>query len=408
MPRLELTESIIKNLKTALPQEEFYDAAYTLGGSFGLRVSGKTGSKVFFLVYSIGGRRKRMTLGRYPLLGLAQARDKTAQTLELLAAGKDPAAEERNYKSASSFGDLAELFIERHVLKKCRPKTQREYIRIIEAELLPSWQHRKCVDITSEDIAALIDQISSARGREVLAKRVRSVSSRMFNFAVERGLLRKNPVRSTPVPTEEYPLETALSLSEAQLLWHGLSKLEPSTAGVFQLILLTAQKPSQVMSMRWSDISLDLWTPAQRLSAGQIPRQIPLSPQALAVLRTLHRRSDNSTFVFSRGEDSHISYIRGTARRLHKRIVQVRPWSPMDLRRTVLYRMPELGIRPDLVDFILGRNSAVFGKNSYYYSLEYLDEAKAALNLWGRTLAGKAPRERKPGKTGAKIIPLFK
>jgi len=97
MAHLELTDEIIPSLSPRQQLEEFYDRNFAAGGSFGLRV-GAGGKRSYFLIYSLHGHRRRMTLGAYPTLSLSEARSKAQGLLRMVAQGRDPARELRLYR----------------------------------------------------------------------------------------------------------------------------------------------------------------------------------------------------------------------------------------------------------------------------------------------------------------------
>src|SRR5690349_16131886 len=97
---MRLEKKTIETLETAKRQEEFYDSGFNQRGSFGVRVS-RGGRKVFFLIYPENGRRKRVTLGTYPLLSLEAAREEALRVLRVGRASDVP----RNFR------ELAALFL---------------------------------------------------------------------------------------------------------------------------------------------------------------------------------------------------------------------------------------------------------------------------------------------------------
>jgi Arm domain-containing DNA-binding protein len=107
---------------------------------FGVRVSPQ-GTKSFFVWYRVGDDARRLTLGRYPTMSLAEGRKRAQQALLEVASGKDPAAEKQRARAAYSgelFGALLEDFIENHAKRKTRLWGDTE--RLLNREFVSHWE----------------------------------------------------------------------------------------------------------------------------------------------------------------------------------------------------------------------------------------------------------------------------
>ena len=187
--RANLTHSFVEALKPpATGQTDYWDAK-TAG--FGLRVSMR-GTKSWLVRYRQHGHKRRLLLGRFPQMSLADARQGARRSLGEVATGNDPAEARAEAKGEPTFADLAELYVERHAKVKKAPRSIREDQYMLDADLLPIWSGRKLSDIKRKDTIALLDDIV-ARGAPIHANRVRALVSTMFNFAVGRDLAEHNP-----------------------------------------------------------------------------------------------------------------------------------------------------------------------------------------------------------------------
>ena len=133
---------------------------------------------------------RRLTLGPYPVIGLAEARGLAAAALREVHHGNDPAAAKQEARAADTFADLARLYIERYAKPTKRTWARDEWL--CNRELLPSWRNRKAAEISRKDVIALLDRIVE-RGVPVLANRTKGLVSKMFNFALRRGIVEVNP-----------------------------------------------------------------------------------------------------------------------------------------------------------------------------------------------------------------------
>ena len=243
---------------------------------FGVRVS-YGGKKVFVVRYRVNRRLRRLTLGPYPALSLADARRKARMVMGDVAHGDDPAQDKQERRDAETFNGLAKSYLE--VAEK-RHRSWKEEKRIIDKDLLPDLGFRLLVDIRRRDVRELVEAIARKRKAPVMANRTLGVLSRMFNFALDREWIEASPATRIPEPGEERSRDRVLSDDELRELWVNLETLAkqvepadededaqddgekkphitPATAQAFQVQLLTAQRPGEVRSMRWSDVDLE-------------------------------------------------------------------------------------------------------------------------------------------------------
>src|SRR5829696_9428978 len=191
MPRLNLTSKLVDN--APLPRDrksvEYFDQRMP---GLALRVSAR-GTKSWNAIYRHHGRARRLTLGRYPIIALDDARSRAREALCTVSRGIDPA-----HTSASTFAELASLFIAGHV---CKLRRARQVERLIERELVPVWGARKIETLTGRDVAILVADV--AQRAPVLANRVLSTTRRLFGWAIGQGLIQANPCDRIERPTTE-------------------------------------------------------------------------------------------------------------------------------------------------------------------------------------------------------------
>ncbi len=377
MATVRLTDRKLRVLSADQTQEDFF--CDRLEG-FGVRVSGETGRRSFFVRYRQNGRRRRVTLGRHPDLSLADARDLAKGVLGAVATGGDPAAEAKADRAGDSFGELADLYLERHARANKAPKSVREDERQIEKDLRPAWGRRKAADITRSDVLHLLDRIVD-RGAPVMANRTLALVSRIYTFGVERGVVEVNPAYRVKPPTRERSRQRVMTNVEIKRFWNALDRLTPLMGATFRLRLLTAQRGIEVLSMRQEAIDGSWWTiPAQVSKTGESHR-VPLSPSAMGILREIEPLARGG-FVFPSQRGGHIAFISKAAARLRER-AKLEDWHPHDLRRTAATKMTgELGISRFVVGRIL--NHADGGITHVYDRSAYEAEKRDALDAWDK------------------------
>jgi integrase len=382
-------------------QRDYWDESQR---GFGVRVS-YGGKRAFVVRYRVVGRLRRLTLGPYPDLSLAEARRKARLVLGDVARGTDPAEEKQVQREGLRFKDLAKDYLE---IAEKRHRRWTEEKRIIEKDLLPTLSWRLLSDIKRREVRELVDGIARKRNAPIMANRTLALLSRMFNFALDREWIDASPAVRIKEPGQERSRERVLSDIELRLLWErlvaiaatneghdensdkGAAVVTPATAEAFQVQLLTAQRPGEVWSMRWSDLDLESawWViPASVAKNGQ-PHRVPLLPEAIGILKTRQQRSgDGSRFVFeNRSGAGSIAHRAKKAASILSRSLDF-AFRAHDLRRTVATRMAETGVSRDHIARVLNHVEGGPAATRVYDRYSYDAEKRAALERWSRRLA---------------------
>ena len=148
---------------------------------FGVRVS-KAGTKTFVLTYRHRGRSRRLTLGRYPALSLADARDKAIDALRQVAVGQDPILEAGKADDASyQFDAMVDDYVEKHCQRHNKPSTAKESERSLKKHFVAAWGKRDIRDITTAHINAVLDKLV-ADGTPSEANHALGVIKTFFNW----------------------------------------------------------------------------------------------------------------------------------------------------------------------------------------------------------------------------------
>ncbi|MCZ6664999.1 MAG: site-specific integrase, partial [Gammaproteobacteria bacterium] len=285
--------------------------------------------------------------------------------------------------SVQTFSSLGRLYLERHARKHKSPRSIREDERIIARELVPKWGSRRITDIRRRDVIGLLDEIAD-RPAPIMANRVRALVSKLFNFAISRDLLEANPCAQVPRPGREEPRQRVLTDNELEALWGAFGKLGPIMGPMFKLRLLTLQRGAEITSMRWEDIDHEdgWWTIPPERAKNRLAHRVPLSPQALTILRELvgYQHENGWAFPSPTRPAQHVANIGKAVMRV-KVISGIADYRPHDMRRTGASRLTGLGIPRLTVGKILNHveNSvtAVYDRHSYD------TEKRHALEAWG-------------------------
>jgi integrase len=398
VPRIHLTHRTLRALETEKSQETFWDDS--LHG-FGVRVSGTSSRKSFILRYrGRNGKRPRLTIGTYPAISLADARDTARELLVEAARGNDPADARKKHRTGDTFADLAQLYLERHA--KVKKRSWREDERKLDKDLLPRWGSWKAVDVKRADVLEMLDEIVD-RGAPITANRTLALVSKIYNFGMARGIIEANPAALVPPPGKEESRQRVLTEEEICVLWQAFDTESLLTAATFKLRLLTAQRGIEVLSMRWEDLDGDWWEIPAEVAKNGLVHRIPLSPQALEVLDSIRPLSEGKWIFPSPTGHGHMHYI-------HKAVERLRgatniDWNPHDLRRTAATYMTRLGAQRLTVSKILNHAdesvTAVYDRNAYQ------PEKRQALTAWAnrveQIVTGKSAKKQVVGHIGVGI-----
>lgn len=392
-----LTDARLRKLKTKMTQQDVADGRVP---GLAIRVSGATGRKSWVLTVKVGGRYRKTTIGTYPALGLADARDKATDLLRAVQLGEDDPLGTEGEKD-HSFRAMAEEVLANPPRRKLRRSTETEWRRMLDTELLPRWGDREAGSIERREIVLVLDEI--ARRAPAMAANVHSFIRWLFRGALRRDFpgLEADPASLIPTPGGGGRRERYLDESEIRKLWVALENETVATRCGFRLGLLTGQRFGNVHQFRFGDIEDvrvrdfegPVWKIPRQFFKGRREHWVPLSDEALAVVEELRTHRTDDVWAFPSREGARNPYLtRWTngQRRLRKAI-EIEDWTAHDLRRSLRVHMTQrLGIEATVADAVLGHADTSVGARHYGGSSPDVDlEAKAeALRVYGAWIKG--------------------
>jgi integrase len=267
----------------ATGQLDYFD---TKPPGIGLRVTPR-GRKTWFIMYRSGGRLRRLALGTYPALSLADARQQAMTARHTVAQGEDPALHKQTLRHAPTVEIIAQQYLDLYA--KVHKKSWRADARLLAKEVLPQWGRRKASEISRRDVLALLDWLVE-RGAPIQANRVLALVRKLFNWAISRDVLAYNPCFQVKAPGKETQRDRVLEEDEIRAVWDACEALHPLFSAYFKLRLLTAQRAGEVRTMRWEDVDLATgwWTIPARITKNGLAHRVPLSGPAHDILQALH------------------------------------------------------------------------------------------------------------------------
>jgi integrase len=397
-----LTDRRIRHLRP--PKGERIELWDTHVRGFGIRATDTT--KSFSIMYRLAGRQRRMTLGTYPVLSLAEARRMAGDALLKVRLKIDPQderdARERRLQESreNGFTAVAKQFLETYVRKRKQLRTADEIEAMLEADVLPSWGARPIESITKGDVRTLLRKIAN-RGAEHRANKYLAVVRKLFNWALEQDLVAVSPCLGVRPIVDEVERDRVLSDAELRLICAGCDSLGYPFGPLFQVLLLTGQRRGETAAMCWSEVDFDrkVWTiPADKAKSQRL-HVVPLPPGVVERLKGMDRK-DGVDLIFTTTGKTPVSGFSKAKAELDSLILAdlrkqaeehgddlaiVRPlpeWRLHDLRRTMSTNLARLKVPRLHISKIL--NHADGGVTAIYDRFAYADEKRQALEVWGR------------------------
>lgn len=321
---------------------------------------------------------------------LAEARTAAQAAKLMVARGIKPGSAKKNSAvPTDSERDLVEthaaLFIKIYVTPKYRSPA--ETIRQFSTTILPVIGSKHIGEVTKADIVKIRDDLLEA-GTPIMANRIFATLRKFFNWSVGRGALETTPCAGLSMPSAETSRDRVLSWHEVAALWATVDVLNEPFGSLVRMLLLTAQRRSEVGEMRDNEFDRDrmIWTvPASRAKNG-ITHILPVTGEIAALIDGV-KRVGSDGFVFSTTGKSPVSGFSKMKARLDEALQFNSPWTLHDIRRTVATGMAELGHPPHVVEAILNHKSGTIkGVAAIYNRHDYFEEKSLAVEAWGRFL----------------------
>ena len=395
MARVTLTDRFIASAKVK-PDAGRRDYQDTLVPGLAVRVT-SAGHRSFVLIarYPINPKNPtRRALGDYGEITLDQARQRAREWLALIQRGIDPRTAEARQKAearrqqVNTFGMVAAAFLDRHASTLKKAVDAR---RSIEGEFVHRWCDRPIADVRAEEVAEAVRAIVK-RGAPYQAHNALGYLRRMFSWAIgthEFGI-EESPVerlRPRDLIGAREARERVLADAELAAVWRAAEAIGFPYGPLFKLLILTGQREREVADMTWAEVDLGkaLWTvPARRMKGGR-SHEVPLAPDALALLSGLPRFNVGDFVFTTTGGLKAVNGFSKAKARMDKQS-QVADWKIHDLRRTVRTHFSALPIQDNVRELVIAH--ARPGLHRVYDQHSYQAEKMECLTLWAARLRG--------------------
>jgi integrase len=388
--KARLTELAVQK---ARPEAAAYLVWDTHQRGLALRVQ-PTGSRSWNCVYPFHGRPRWLRLGDVSI-GLAEARQLAAEALLQVARGKDPAAEKRAERSAGTFAELAERYLNEYAKRK--NKSWRQADALILRYVTPRWGKLQATSITRSDVKAILGRIEAP----VLANQVLASTSAIFSWAIKQDIVETNPCHGID-RNETRSRERILSDSEIPQFWAAFDDAGLVASSALKAILLTGQRPGEVSHMRIEHLKDNWWEmPGEPVAAVGWPgtknaasHRVFLPSQVREIIGELiDDRKNGFVFGAERGGGP-VHGLDGAMRKVCAKLGTERT-TPHDLRRTHGSTITSLGFGRDAMNRI--QNHREGGIASVYDRHGYAEENKRIMEAVAARIMALAEAKQAPG-----------
>ncbi len=300
---MALSDATIRAAKPSATQYKLFDE----GGLF--VIVKPSGGKLWRLKYRHLGKEQQLSVGRYPDVGLKEARERRDAARKLIASGANPAFEKKraavaaSVSAANTFGMIAEEFIakrEREGLQGVTTRKSRWLLSLLE----PTLGGRPIADIEAYELLDAVRKIEAA-GHLESAKRALSFASRVFRYAVATTRAKRDVAADLQGALTAPTVKHHAAIIDAQGVGGLLRSIDgfdgqPVTLWALRLAPHVFVRPGELRQAEWSEIDLDraVWRiPAKRMKMRR-EHAVPLSTQAVAILSEAQGVTGQGRYVF--------------------------------------------------------------------------------------------------------------
>lgn len=380
------------------------------------------GAKWWRLDYSIGGKRKTLSIGVYPDTGLKEARSKADEARRLVASGTDPSDVRKTNKAqqakvleadrriaeglpaVDSFEEVAREWYTKFSIEWASSHADK-IIRRLERDIFPWIGKRPITSITAPELLSVLRRIEE-RGAIETAHRAHQNCGQIFRYAIATGRAERDPSPDLRGALPSVKQTHHAAITDPKAIGELLRAIDGYqgyfvTKCALRLAPLVFVRPGELRNAEWAEINLDQaeWNiPAQRMKMRE-PHLVPLSTQSVEILRELHALTGDSRYVFpgarTNGRPMSDNSILAALRRMGFAKDEMSGHGFRAMARTILDEV--LGVRPDFIEHQLAH--AVRDPNGRAYNrTAHLIERRKMMQQWADYLDKL--------KAGAEIIPI--
>jgi integrase len=375
---MQLTDITVRQLRAPDSGQRLYRDDGLAG--FGVRVS-QGGTKTFVLVH--GRQRQFLTIGRYPIISLAQARDEAKRFLAERTLGQ-------HQPKTIKFEDAYELFKQHHCARK-KERTSIDYQYVLNRHFLPKLRGERLEDISTHTLAAITDKLLDRPSEHTHAQ---AVARTFFRWAVRRRYLRHSPLEGIQI-AQGRSRDRVLDDAELRSVYRLAREYGYPFGTIVQLLILTGQRRGEIAALRtdWINFKERTLTLPPSITKNGREHTFPFGPVTKTLLEdcpsfdgVLFPARGNSETTFSGWSKCKFAF--------DAKLKNVAPWTLHDLRRTFSSGQAALGTPPHVTERMLNHVSGtISGVAAVYNRFQYTDEMREGMKAWEQHLTSAESRQ---------------
>ncbi len=293
------------NRLTAMGVKNACKGIHQDGGGLALRIDGDAAR--WFIRVSLNGRRRDIGLGSRDAVSLAEARRKSHEVREKVAAGIDPAPPKAVLAGPMSFRTAAEEVMALRLPGLSNDVHKKQWRSTLVTYAYPVIGELPVALVSSADVLRVLSPIWLSKGET--ARRVRQRIKVVLDWAVVSGHRGADTANAATAVGPGLPKQAKRDRHHAAVEWRDvpkfveslrLSSAGPSVRLALEFCILTAGRTAETIEAEWSEIDLDaaVWTIPEKRMKARVAHRVPLSVPALAILRATQRLWPDSTLIF--------------------------------------------------------------------------------------------------------------
>jgi integrase len=357
----------------------------------------KNGAKYWRLKYRFGGKEKLLSLGVYPEVPLKEARDKALDFRQVLRSGEDPSAQRKTQRTPIDTPDTPNRFepVARrwHELNTPRwtPRYALKVMQMLERRIFPFIGNRRIEELKNSDILEVLRKMENDGVRETTRK-VKTYLQQIYTYAIAEGIADHNPVTGIghalkALPPANHQRSLPINMMASFIDAINKDSAHPVVKLGLKLLLLTMTRTGEVRYGRWEEVDFDkrIWLiPAERMKMRN-DHLIPLSAQAISVLKELHTLTGHSEYIVRSPNNIRKPLSENAFLVLIKRIGFTQHTTTHGLRATASTALNEAGFRAEVIEKQLAHEERNQVRKAYNRA-DYLEERREMLQWWADQL----------------------
>jgi integrase len=400
-----LTDAAIRKAKPSASAQKLTD-----GGGMYLLLK-PDGGRYWRLDYRFANKRKTLALGVYPTVTLADARLRRDEARRKIANNIDPGAERKEAKAAqavarvaadNTFASVGRAWMERQDIAEV---TANKNKWILEGFLFPELGEQAIAGITSRMLLDALRKIE-ASGKLETARRAKVKVGQVFRYAVIEGLVDTDPTAALKGALKAPKQKHHAAITDPARIGALLRAIDGysgqfATLKALQLAPLVFVRPGELRAAEWAELDLDegMWRIPPARMKMKAPHLVPLSTQAISVLRDLRVLSGGGRFVFPG--------LRSPLRPMSENTINAAlrglgysgdEMTGHGFRSMAATRLNEMGWNADAIERQLAHAETNKVREAYTHAAQYLDVRRRMMQAWADYLDGL--------RAGGQIVPI--